>query len=151
MICKHLTKRSYQRKAYIYCRSKKEVITFDDCKKCLKFESREYLKVNKPMKKKSNKLAKLEKARKSILIDDMEHCIGHLVFKVSKIPRDDIHEIYGGRNRITSIKNDFTAPLCRQCHENKFIQQWLKEICQKEYEKTHTREEFIKLIGKSYL
>ena len=151
MICKHIKKKQKQRIQFLYCEKKDRQITWQECKKCRKFEPREYLKENKPLKKKSSKLAKLEKARKSILIDDMEHCIGHLVFKVSKIPRDDIHEIYGGRNRITSIKNDFTAPLCRQCHENKFIQQWLKEICQKEYEKTHTREEFIKLIGKSYL
>ena len=27
----------------------------------------------------------------------------------------------------------------------------LKQECQKEYEKNHTREEFIRLIGKSYL
>lgn len=27
----------------------------------------------------------------------------------------------------------------------------LKQECQKEYEKNHTRESFIKLIGKSYL
>ena len=57
MICKHLTKRSYQKKPYIYCRSKKKVITFDSCKKCLKFEPRN----NKPIKKKSDKLAKIEK------------------------------------------------------------------------------------------
>lgn len=34
---------------------------------------------------------------------------------------------------------------------NKEMDLELKRVYQKEYEKTHTREEFIKLIGKSYL
>ena len=36
-------------------------------------------------------------------------------------------------------------------HFNKEMDLELKRVYQKEYEKNHTREEFIKLIGKSYL
>ena len=82
MICKHLTKRSYQRKAYIYCRSKKKEITFDDCKKCLKFESREYAglkKSSKQMRKISNKRAKAcqisTEVRKIVFERDKGRCI----------------------------------------------------------------------------
>ena len=36
-------------------------------------------------------------------------------------------------------------------HYNRDMDLELKRIYQKEYEKNHTREEFIRLIGKSYL
>lgn len=57
----------------------------------------------------------------------------------------------GGSNRKRSIENRFVALICRNCHQNEKIITELKIKYQKEYEKTHTREEFIKLIGKSYI
>lgn len=36
-------------------------------------------------------------------------------------------------------------------HFNREADLRLKRICQKEYEKTHTRTEFFKLIGKNFL
>lgn len=99
----------------------------------------------KVIKKKSNKLAKLEKERYSILTNNLEICY------ICKTKKEDLHEIYGGRNRKISIKNGFVVPLCRKCHQNNEILQKLQRELQKKYEKTHTREEFIKLIGKNYL
>ena len=98
------------------------------------------------MKKKSNKLAKLERQRDKGLVKSgiCENC-----GKFSK--RLDPHEIYGGSNRKRSIKHKFVKLLCRECHSNENIINQLKIDTQKEYEKTHTREEFIKLIGKSYI
>ena len=63
----------------------------------------------------------------------------------------DPHEVYGGRNRKRSILNGFIKLLCRECHSNEEILNQLKIDTQKEYEKTHTREEFIKIIGKNYI
>ena len=63
----------------------------------------------------------------------------------------DPHEVYGGSNRKRSIKNKFIKLLCRECHSNEKVITQLRIDTQKEYEKTHTREEFISLIGKSYL
>lgn len=98
------------------------------------------------MKYKSYKLQKLERNRYSILTNDLEHC-----YLCGKSPVD-IHEIYGGANRKTSMLNGFCVPLCRQHHreitDNNGFE--LKKLCQKEYEKTHTREDFIFIIGKSY-
>ena len=54
-------------------------------------------------------------------------------------------------HRKRSIKNGLVVPLCRKCHENDEILKFLQRFMQLEYEETHTREEFIKLIGKSYL
>lgn len=98
------------------------------------------------MKKKSNKLAKLERQRDKDLIKSgiCENC-----GKYSQ--RLDPHEVYGGSNRKRSIKYKFIKLLCRECHSNENIINQLRIDTQKEYEKTHTREEFIKLIGKSYI
>ena len=101
---------------------------------------------NVNIKKKSSKLAKLERQRdKNIIKSGICDCC----HKYSK--RLDPHEVYGGSNRQRSMKNGFVKLLCDKCHSNeKKIMQLRKDV-QKEYEKTHTRDEFIKLIGKSYI
>lgn len=98
------------------------------------------------IKKKSNKLAKLERQRDKGI---KKEGICELCGRYSK--RLDPHEIYGGSNRQISIKNKFVKLICRGCHsDNKKLEQ-LKIDTQKEFEKTRTREEFIKLIRKSYI
>lgn len=98
------------------------------------------------IKQKSNKLAKLERQRDKDLIKSgiCENC-----GKYSQ--RLDPHEVYGGSNRKRSIKHKFIKLLCRECHSNENIINQLRIDTQKEYEKSHTKEEFIKLIGKSYI
>lgn len=98
------------------------------------------------IKKKSKKLAKLERQRDKGLVKSgiCENC-----GKFSK--KLDPHEIYGGSNRKRSIKYKFVKLLCRECHSNEKIINQLKIDTQKEYMKTHTKEEFIELIGKSYI
>lgn len=98
------------------------------------------------MKKKSNKLAKLERQRDKEIV---KSGICEFCGKFSK--RLDPHEVYGGSNRKRSIKHKFVKLLCRECHSNENIINQLRIDTQKEYEKTHTKEEFIKLIGKSYI
>lgn len=77
-------------------------------------------------------------------------------------PKECIHEVYHGTaNRKISIKNGFCVGLCHEHHNmsndsvhakpNKDKDLKLKQVYQEEYEKTHSREEFIRLIGKSYL
>lgn len=74
------------------------------------------------------------------------------------------HHIYGGPNRWKSEAEGFFVWLCPEHHqtgpaavhasahpEGTGNNRRLKRICQQEYEKTHTREEFMKLIGRSYL
>lgn len=98
------------------------------------------------IKKKSNKLAKLERQRDKNLI---KSGICEVCGRYSK--QLDPHEIYGGSNRKRSIKHKFVKLLCRKCHDNKEIIKQLRIDTQKEYMKTHTKEEFIELIGKSYI
>ena len=98
------------------------------------------------IKKKSNKLAKLERQRDK---DIVKEGICEFCGKYSK--RLDPHEIFGGSNRKRSIQHKFVKLICPKCHSNEAIINQLRIDTQKEYEKTHTRQEFINLIGKSYL
>ena len=66
------------------------LITFDNCKKCLKFEPHSY----KPIKKKTNKLNRMERNRYSILTNNLDICWVCKMEKDLEIPRDDLHEIY---------------------------------------------------------
>ena len=98
------------------------------------------------IKKKSKKLAKLERQRDK---DIVKEGICEVCGKYSK--RLDPHEVYGGRNRKRSIKSKFVKLICPRCHSNAAIINQLRIDTQKEYMKTHTKEEFINLIGKSYI
>lgn len=98
------------------------------------------------MKKKSSKLAKLERQRDKNLI---KSGICEVCGNYSK--RLDPHEIYGGSNRKRSIQHKFVKLICPKCHSNEAIINQLRINTQKEYEETHTRQEFIDLIGKSYI
>ena len=105
--------------------------------------------VKKQIKSKTAKLKQLEEKRWSILTNKLDTCY------VCPRPKDDINEIYEGARRITSIKNGFCIPLCREHHRMfhecyQFALVYKKE-CQKKFEETHNREEFIELIKRSYL
>ena len=99
------------------------------------------------------KRKKLKRMSKSIL-SNKEQC-----FLCGKQYGLEKHHIYAGiGRRKISEANGFWVYLCAFCHRSKDGAQYaktsddiLKKICQEEYEKTHTREEFRKLIGKSYL
>ena len=112
----------------------------------LKTKSKENSKRFKEIKKKSKKLAKLERQRDKNLdkYGECEYC--HREFK-----HLDPHEVYGGSNRQRSMKYGFVKKLCRECHSNEKILEQLKIDTQKEFEKNHTREEFIKIIGQSFI
>ena len=101
------------------------------------------------MRNKTYKLKKLEKNRFSILTNDMEHCY------ICQSPFVEIHEIYNAGNRKISMKNGFCVPLCHRHHEyvtlNADGSNYLKQKCQMVFEKTHSREEFMKLIGRNFI
>ena len=70
------------------------------------------------------------------------------------------HHIYFGSKRKTSEKNGFKCFLCWEHHlgtsgvhgrNGHELDVFLKEECQRTFEKTHTREEFIRLVGCNYL
>lgn len=76
--------------------------------------------------------------------------------------KDDIHthHVYEGTaNRKKSDKDGMIVYLCGRHHNlstdgvhfNKTLDLAIKKLAQRKYEETHTREEFIKRYGKSYL
>lgn len=140
--CKHFRIRSEKYQKYFYCLQLKKRINVEKCSTC---EFKNY-KSQKKWKTRSKKLSKLERQRDKNLIKSGKCDYCHKEFK-----HLDPHEIYGGSNRARSIKYGFVKKLCRKCHSNEEIIRQLKIDTQKEFEKTHTREEFIKIIGKSYL
>lgn len=95
------------------------------------------------------KTKSLEKKRTSILTDDLTTCIE------CGRKKQHIHEVYYGKNRRTSMLYGFCIPLCYECHNiihnNNELEKKYKRSCQEEFEKIHTREEFISIIGRNYL
>lgn len=69
------------------------------------------------------------------------------------------HHIFGGvANRKISERLGLWVYLCHNCHTGKNGAQYnkeknlrLKQDAQRAYEKTHTRDEWLKWIGKNYL
>ena len=65
------------------------------------------------------------------------------------------HHVYMGPLRNISEEHGFYVYLCPQhhmrVHADAGICRILQAQMQKEYERTHTRDEFIRLIGRSYL
>ena len=70
-------------------------------------------------------------------------------------PYAQLHEIYFGKNRQVSIEYGLQVRVCdvhhRLIHKDTMMDACFKRDCQKEFEKTHTREEFMRLIGRNYL
>ncbi|MEG0872962.1 MAG: hypothetical protein RSE57_06280 [Clostridia bacterium] len=145
MNCKYIARRTSKHKAYCYCRYSNSEITLLDCNSCL---NKEY-KSHKQLRNKTKKQAVLENSRYSILTNNFDecYCCGR--------KKEHTHEIYKGRNRKTSMKYGFCIPICDICHERTenditFLRE-LQVKCQKKYEESHIREEFMQIIGKNYL
>lgn len=100
------------------------------------------------MKYKTNKLAKLERNRFSILTCDLTTCIE------CGRPKQDLNEIYPGRNRQNSMKYGLVIPMCRRCHteytNNREMQlKWMK-IGQKAFEELYDKD-FLDTFKRNYL
>lgn len=72
-----------------------------------------------------------------------------------KAKKEDLHEIYEGKNRQLSMKYGLVIPLCRKCHisitNNKTLQEKLHKVGQKVFKKYYKTENFVKIFGKNYL
>ena len=123
--------------------------SFNPVPKTLQKTAQKSAKKSAEIKKKSSKLAKLEKNRYSILTNNLERCY------ICKAKKEDLHEIYGGKNRQTSMKYGLVIPVCRKCHKNipkdKCLNEKLHKVGQKAFEKVHKTENFMKVFGENYL
>ena len=144
MFCKNLSKCLNQK---FKCKKYKRYIDiWNDCQNCSDF----ILVRNRTIKNKTNKQKQLEKNRFSIFTNDFTKCYYCHKQKLES-EKFDLHEVYGGSNRTRSIKYGLVVPLCRICHSKEEIIKYLRIKLQKEFEKTHTRDEFIEITGKSYI
>ena len=172
--CKHLKKR----KNKPYCNIIRKEITLSQCQECVdkefRFPVKRKIENNKKstvfvkngtfytrnthstvnnrakMKNKSNKLAKLERKRKSVFTNDLKHC--YLCGK----NKEELHEIFAGRNRLNSIKYNLVLPLCHECHSlnqnNLFFNDYWHKQGQLYFEEHYgTRDKFISIFRRNYL
>lgn len=92
--------------------------------------------------------------RYSIIQEDITECF------VCRTTRDiHIHHIYAGANRKNSEKHHCIVALCARHHNmssegvhfNRALDLKVKQLAQRKFEETHTREEFRAAFGKSWL
>ncbi len=175
--CKYL-KQKLNRK--FECKLTKKIINIKECNNCKFRENKESnnhqiknkthssslkdskkqnysnmrLKSNKPLlKKRTYKQTKKEKQRYSIIYKDLTKCCveGCLTpyYNVEK------NEVYEGAKRTASIKNGFVSPFCKfhhdQFHNDRSFALYYKRMFQKEYERNHSRKDFLKIIHVNYL
>lgn len=109
---------------------------------------------------KSGKKKKRKKHRKSVLHEKDGTCYLCMMKGIYRTYRyTEEHHIYGGPNRATSEANGFKCHLCldhhrngpEAVHNNMENMRLLQRECQRAYEETHTREEFMELIGRKEL
>lgn len=90
---------------------------------------------------------------KSVLQKDKE------CFLCPSLQNLEQHHIFGGANRKWSEKYGLKVWLCPRCHRdqkqgvhgNKEIMEIMNRTGQQAFEKTHTREDFMKIFGRNYL
>ena len=102
------------------------------------------------IKQKSNKLAKKEKDRFSILQEDDTKC-----FICNRHLKLDKHEAFGGSNRQKSMQWGLVYYLCRKCHSKadleKKLRQYLHDYAREKFIKKYSEEQFLKEFGKKYI
>ena len=135
----------------LYCKYKKCDIKISECSNCIykEYKKSGFLKKSPVFKQKSNKLANLERKRKSILTKDLDHCI------VCDSKKEHLHEIYFGKNRLNSIKYGLVIPVCFSCHTRIHndidLDLFYKKKGQVVFNKTYPDLDFVSIFKKNYI
>ena len=141
------------------CKKQKKIINIRECNNCKykEYKCTEFQKnsanstfKNTTLYNKSAKLAKLERNRFSVFTDNLDHCI------ICRAKKDHLHEIFFGSNRQKSMLYGFVIPVCSEhhaeMHRNKDWQEYWHIKGQEYWEEfIDSKEEFIKVFGKSYI
>lgn len=121
-----------------------------------KGQAKKIIKSLKPL------VEELDKMRKPSIMQNEKYCY---LSKARNVPLDCHHIFHGYGNRRISDENGFWCYLRRDNehnyhtanstektpHNDMEIDLFLKRECQKKFEETHSREEFMDLIGRNYL
>lgn len=102
------------------------------------------------MKYKREKLRKLEKSRYSILTSNLKKCyVCNSTFNI------ELNELFAGAFRQRSMLHGAVIPMCHSCHKDFHdhfdMQLFYQQEYQREFEKAHSRDEFISIFMKSRL
>lgn len=103
------------------------------------------------MRKKSLKVARMERNRRSVFYDDLKTCSN-----CGSTYQMTLHELFEGKNRLNSMKYGFVIPLCLKCHralqeDKEFNDKW-KRKAQKYFEEyIGTRKDFLDIFRRNYL
>lgn len=146
-MCVNQRVRSKQYVKYFYCTVQKREVILEECKKCC---NKEYKKA-KPIRKKKKAVGAFKEF--SIMPESS-------LYSIKREIGLDRHEVfYGNGKREISIREGMVIFLTPKKHNmsdngihfNREFDLEVKRIAQRKYEETHTREEFIRTFGKSYL
>ncbi len=142
--CKYLKQRQKDYKWYGYCTKKKEIVPLF-CKECNNIEYKE----KKTLKLRTNKQTKREKERFSIIYPDLTKCCN-----CGSKTGIEKNEVFEGAYRQISIRLGMVCPFCKKCHDvfhnDIMFNLFYKVMFEKEYLKSHTKEEFIANFGQDY-
>ena len=137
---------------YIKLKINKKIWCTRDNKPCTNCDKKEYQNdfyVYVKYQKKSKKISKLERNRKSILTNDLNHCI------ICGAKKDNLHEVFFGVNRVNSMKYDCVIPLCfvhhQEMHRNKEWQDYWHKQGQKAFNKAYPHLDFLIIFKRNYL
>ena len=143
--CKYLKQRQKNYKWYGYCTKRRKIVPLF-CKECDVVEYKE----QKTLKSRTNRQAKREKERFSIIYRDLTKCCNC----GSKIGIEK-NEVFEGSYRQISIRYGMVCPFCKTCHtqfhNDIMLNLFYKVMFEKEFLKTHSKEEFIKTFGQDYI
>lgn len=145
--CINLRLRSKQYNKYFFCKKINKVISLNECKSCIykKYKKSVSNKLKKPLKHVSKKRAKLERNRFSLFTDNLDKC-----YFCNK-PKDDLHELLGGRNRTNSMKYGLVLPVCRKHHNEIQHSTKYKKVAQKKFQKVYPEIDFVDVFKINYL
>ena len=105
------------------------------------------------MRKKTSKLAKLERYRESIFTDNLKECYICGLRGITRTASEK-HEILGGAKRKNSMLFGYVLPLCRDCHISFTNNQVLKRLwakrCQIYHEKKYGVQDWMDKFHRNY-
>lgn len=153
MKCKDHRIRTKKNIKYGYCiKYKKEVPLFCKCNEIEYAQKKQIpskIKKNDGIKKRTTKLSCLERNRTSLFTDDLNHCI------ICGAKRDNLHEVFFGRNRQLSMKYELVIPLCIECHQemhkNEQWQDYWHKKGQLAFIANYPNLDFLSIFHRNYL
>ena len=90
-----------------------------------------------------------ENNRFSIITENLDKCF------ICGAKKEELHEVFEGKNRQMSMKYGLVIPICRKCHKsipnNKTLREKIHKVGQKAFKNRYKNENFIKIFGKNYL